>query len=174
MSKTNYIATDAAGGIHKRSTESRAYTHTVVVKGGYEAALASAKSPGWAKTDASNFDYYLRIAEGRSAHYPSKRWCAAPRHTPEQIAQEDADLAVSDAAKVAVAKLETDGRTVDQYVAIQRDQRIKRVEARKAAGDFDTWKNAGWCGRLDLAQKLAASEAAKGDYAVDILAAKEA
>lgn len=175
MTSTKYIAIDPAGVAHKRSTESRTYTHTVVVSGGYQAALNSAKSRGWEKTERSNFDYYTRIAEGRSEFYPSKRWCALSpdRYTPEQIAEEDARLTVSDAAKVADAKARIEGHTADSYIEALRAARIARVEERKAAGDFDAWKNAGWCGRRDLAEKLAAKHRTD-DYVVAILEAREA
>jgi hypothetical protein len=171
--KTNYIATDAAGVTHTRSTESRAYTHTVVRKGGYAVAMASALSASWGKTDRSNFDYYLRIAEGRSEFYPSTRYCAkyADRHTPEQIAEEDARLTISDAQKVAEAKAVCAGFTADTYVAEQRRLRVERIETKLAEGGYEVWHNMGWCGRLDLAQKLA-NASAGGDYVVAVLEAQ--
>jgi len=174
MPKISYTATDANGLVHTRSTKTRSYTHMVVVKRSYEGDLAAAGASHWTKSDASNFDYYLRIAEGRSPHYPSVRWCAkyADRYTPAEIADEDARLTISDAAKVVEAKAQIDGHTVDSYVAAQKAKRIARIERLKAEGHYERWYDAGWCGRLDLALKLAGSQ--KNVAATAILEAKEA
>jgi hypothetical protein len=81
---------------------------------------------------------------------------------------------LANAKKLALAKLNVDGRTVDQYVAIQLERRIARVEERKAKGEFDQWISVGWCGRYDLAQKLAAKEQQRGaDVVVAILDAQQ-
>lgn len=172
--KINYIATDANGLTHTRSTKSRSYTHMVVIKRSYDAAIAAASDRHWAKTDASNFDYYLRIAEGRSSHYPSTRYCPQypERYDAAAIADEEARLSASDAAKVVEAKAVVEGHTVASYVAQQLAKRLARVEALKAEGYYDRWCDAGWCGRLDLAHKLAGSQ--KNVAATAILAAVEA
>jgi hypothetical protein len=174
MSKINYTATDANGIVHKRSTKARSYTHTVVVKRSYEADIAAACEKHWTKSDISNFAYYRAIAEDRSPHYPSTRWCAKypDKWTPAEIAEEDARLTLSDAVQKAKAITATEGHSVDSYVAFQKAQRIARVDARKAAGYYDQWESVGWCGRLDLALKLAGSQ--KNVAATDVLVAVEA
>lgn len=174
MTKTVYLATDPAGIMHKRTTENRHYTHTVVVSGGYQAALANARSKGWATTDAHNFEWYKRTAEGRDPYLPSVRYRAKnpDKWTTAEIAEEDLELQVRDAAKVAVAKLHVEGHNVASYVAKQLALRVGIVEVRKAKGEFDAWWNAGWCGRRDLADKLAAAKAG-ADYVVRVLNAFE-
>lgn len=168
---TKYFAIDADGGRHTRSTE-RTYTHTVVVKGGYEHALIGAKAKGWRSTDESNFRYYAEIAAGRDRH-PNKAYLRDDMSPAERQAELDR-VELANAARLARAKLESDGRTVEQYVAWQQELRVARVEERKAKGDFDRWINAGWCGRYDLAVKLAAKEQGRGPgFVVDILEAQE-
>jgi len=168
---TKYFAIDADGGRHTRSTE-RTYTHTVVSKGGYEVALASARHKAWKATDISNYNHDAEIAAGRD-RYPYKAYLRDDMSPAERQAELDR-VEVANAARVARAKLNVDGRTVDQYVAIQLEQRIKRVEERKAKGEFEQWVSVGWCGRYDLAMKLAAKEQQRGaDVVVAILEAQE-
>lgn len=44
--------------------------------------------------------------------------------------------------------------TLDEYKAAKRAERIQRVDEH----DYTEWLNAGWCGSLELANKLAGSE----------------
>lgn len=173
--KTIFTATDSNGFVHKRSTESRAYTHTVVVRGGYQHDLAGAADKAWDKSMVSNFEYYLAIAEDRSPYYPTKRYRAEnpAGWTAEQIAEEEAYLTAGDAESKAKAVREVEGHTVRSYVDAQRRDRIAAVEAKKAEGHYEKWLNAGWCGRLDLADKLAAKHRI-GDHEVAILPAVKA
>lgn len=175
MAKITYTATDAAGIVHKRTTATRAYSHTVVVKGGYETHLTYASHKDWAKGDSSNFAYYTAIAEGRSRHFPSTRYRAQDpkRWTAVEIAEEEATCAKRDADAHREAVRKIDGHTLESYVNTQRLARIRAIEEKKAAGGYDVWNNVGWCGRLDLAHGLATKWSGKG-YDVAILEAQEA
>lgn len=175
MTKHIYTAIDIDGIEHKRTSTSRGegkpYSHTVVVKGGYERAMAGATGDWHPKQDARNYAYYVAISEGNDPHARLTVYKSLARgDTQEAI---DAEIAYNDrenTRRFEEAKAEVGNHTVQSYIAAQLAERIAHVEARKAAGEFDTWHNAGWCGRLDLAQKLAATKAALG-YAVAVLPA---
>lgn len=57
------------------------------------------------------------------------------------------------------------GLTEDEYVAKVIADKVARVEAKKANGDFDSYGQVGWCGRPDLAQKKLSSESGKPYWA---------
>lgn len=92
-------------------------------------------------TDADNFAYYTRRAADSSQDTANAL---------EQLAG---------------------AKTVTEYQFAKRDARVAAVLAARDAGAYDVWHNAGWCGRLDLAQKLAAKEASYGNLEVTILEA---
>lgn len=168
MPKTHYTATDPNGAVHKRSTDRRVYTHTVVFLPSYEADMANATHKDWAKTDASNFNYYTRSAAGLNA--PRNYRAEHPdKWTAEEIAESQAWSDEENAKRIARGREETSGHTLESYIAAKRAERVQFIEDRKAAGYYRTYQNAGWCGRLDLAQKLATKH---GPSAV-ILEAKE-
>jgi len=170
----HYHAIDAAGGIHTRSSKSRSYTHTVVVRPSYENALLFAQSKDWTKTDRRNLEYYDTIAQGRDP-YPRQNYMAnhPERWTPEQIAEEQVRVDAENAKRVEDAIATVANRSVEQWLADKLQERLDIVEKQRAAGYYDSWHNAGWCGRLDLAQKLAGSEQAKKHVAeVAILVAQ--
>jgi hypothetical protein len=174
MTTNHFHAVDANGVVHTRSSKSRVYTHTVVSKPSYGYALAAAQSPDWTKTDRRNLDYYDTIAQGRDP-YPRK--CYRQDHpekwTPEQIEEERVAVEAENARRVQEAIDTVANRTVEQWLADKKAERIERVEKLKAEGYYDSWGNAGWCGRFDLAQKLAHAEKSKAHVAeVAILVAE--
>lgn len=164
MAKRFFIAT-LNGQTFTRSTASRAYTHMAAVRPSYDAALRNAKAD---HCDVSNFNYWLAMSQGISrseartgqvetqtlVEYHTSKWT-----TPEQ-AQERADR---DQAR-AIENLKG-ATTVEEYTAARLADRIAAVEAQKADGYFDRFQDAGWASRLDLAQKNAASHAAKAWWA---------
>jgi hypothetical protein len=129
MPKIKYTAVDANGRVHTRSS-ARTYTHMVAVRPSYGYALGRAKLVE--RVSRSNFDYYTEIVEGRG----DARWC---------------DVATA-TEKLLGATSFTD------YVAKFIAKAVAKVEADKAAGHYDSFGSAGWCGRPDLADKLAAKE----------------
>lgn len=175
MPKHIYTATDALGVEHKRTSVSRGegkpYSHTVVCLGGYERAMARATEKYHGPQDAKNFAYYVAISEGNDPHARLTVYRSLERGDTQ--AEIDAEIAWNDdqnTKRIEDAKERVGNHTVQSYVAAELAKRIASVEARKAKGEFDTWHNAGWCGRLDLAEKLAATKAALG-YATAILPA---
>jgi hypothetical protein len=130
MAKTRYTATDANGVIHTRNSD-RVYTHTVVYLNDYDAALAGAHTKSWAQLDRSNFEYYQKLVSGNHSY----------THVSEK--------------EIASAKEKLEATpTVELYLAAELAARVARIEANKANGYYKQYFNAGWCGRLDLAQKL--------------------
>lgn len=139
MAKTSYIAIDPNGVSHKRSTERRAYTHTVVFQKSKKYHIE--KAIAGHKYHVETGEYLLAcVANGK--HLSLMYFDAYARDTDRQardVAQAIADL---DGAKNAV-----------EYADKKVTQHVAELEAR----DWTVFENAGWCGRLDLAQKLAAS-----------------
>jgi len=141
MPKTKLSATLPDGTIATRTT-ARTYTHVVAVRRSYESALdvAVRQSAG----DLDNYAHYAAFLDGTSRFLAKRSW------------QSDAEHAASCAWDIARATAAIDGATsADEYAAARKAQRIADVEARKAAGNFDTWSAEAWAGRLDLAQKAA-------------------
>lgn len=131
MAKTTYTAIDPNGAVHTRKSD-RIYTHTVVARWSKERALQRAKSSASITQDGKNWDYETAIANGTKV-----TWVNFPEQQAEHKARCIASLA---------------GRSRDQYVADHLAKRIADVEA----ADYVVFRNIGWCGRLDLAHKLAA------------------
>lgn len=152
--RTTFTATDAAGRVHTRTSDRREYTHTVVFLPSF--ALDMARADRDRGHDGEDWDFACRmVAWGGVFNGVRKPWA-----TDEQIAAELADYTAK-ASKYTSREEAITGR---------RAKRVAFVNERKEAGYYATWQNAGWCGRLDLAQKLAArtNDAAK----VDVLPAK--
>jgi len=141
--KTAFFAIDPAGVKHTRST-AREYTHTVVYLRDKEVALADAKSDGWRKQDGKNYDYYAACV--RDGFHANLMHFDHVRNDLERQAQD-----------VAFAKTVIGDETREQQIARKLAERVAAVEAT----DFTVWHNAGWCGRLDLAQKVKVYGAAK-------------
>ena len=138
MSKTKY-AVQFAGQTFTRTT-ARTYSHIVVAK------PSSAKAMHWATvcTD-TNAQYMVDHALGKAPVYS---W-----ETPESIAK---DVAKGNAI-LAIG--------MDAHQAQYKADAIDRVQALIDAGRFDHYEIQGWCGRADLAQKVANS---LGDSWVDV------
>jgi len=159
MPKAIFTATDAAGQTHKRTSESRIYTHTVVFLPDFAADMALADKDY--KQDGSNFAYYCELAAGTHEHVthviPRSGYHAS--YSDEQVAKFQEAQREQNAKGIADAKAVTEGHTRESYVAARRAKRVAAVNEGNAAGYYAKWQNAGWCGRYDLAQKLAAKTA---------------
>jgi len=127
----------------------------VVALPSYLFDLQQVEPKDWQRTDIANFDYYAAIAAGNDPH-PTRNYKAdhPAKWTLEEIAEGDVWAAECNAQRRADAKARVDGLTVGLYLSAKLDERIAKVEERKAAGYYAKWQNLGWCGRLDLAQKL--------------------
>jgi hypothetical protein len=143
MPKIKYSATDANGLVHTR-TSARVYTHMVVARPSYANAVASASAP-WMSTAKSNFKYYSDIISGRE----DARFTSVERATEELGG----------------------ATTLARYVEILIERALAAVEKSKAEGRYDRFFDKGWCGRPDLADKLAAKARSEGYAEVAILEA---
>lgn len=142
MPRTTFLATDANGTVHKRVSQDRTYTHTVVFQRSKEQAIRNAHEG--VKQDRKNVQYIAGqaamtvdayIADGKS-RYPSL--------------SDDGYWANQHAGHVArAAKFRGD---VEAEVQARLADALAKIEA----ADWSVWYNAGWCGRYDLALKLAA------------------
>lgn len=132
---TKFIATDRNGKVHRRNSVNRTYTHMVVSRPMIrEFAIHT--------HDRDNFWYHMAFLDGTSKWLERKPW-----ETDEQYQTR---------AKYEVERSERalDGaRTFEDHVKNMR----ARHEAWAASVRFDDFSAEGWCGRLDLAQKLASS-----------------
>jgi hypothetical protein len=128
MAKIKYFAVDANGVEHTRSS-ARTYTHMVVVRVNLAVKRAGAKSKAEIDYHTKNYDYYCTQAAGKG-RYPSSE-------------------------KEMVLNKEIAAMTCEQYVQSEIEKRIAKIN-KDGLGEYsDNWFSAGWCGRLDLAQKLA-------------------
>ena len=151
---TKHSVIDPRGVTHTRTSQNRVYPFVVLVRDSYEHALARAVGPDYAASDRKNYAYYVALANGTHAHCKNL------------YSNDDAAKRIAD-AKAYIAGCDT----FDAYLAKQQVERVARVDARKAKGDFDTWGPAGWCGRRDLAEKLAHKERA-GGYRAEVIIAE--
>lgn len=138
MPKTTFTATDPNGFEHKRTSDRRSYTHTVVYrrseKDYVEQAIANHR------LNVSTGEWLLAcVANGKHASLMGFK------HYAEDEARHAADV-VDSVEKLGGAKnaVEYADKLVTEHVA----------ELKKR--DWNTYWNAGWCGRRDLAEKLAA------------------
>ncbi|WP_181423052.1 hypothetical protein [Serratia marcescens] len=141
--KTKYFAIDANGARHTRTT-ARTYTHMVVVCHNLEKSRQGASSKEAKASHARNYDYHAREAG------PNPQF----RHSPEHMAEHK-----------RIAAMDR-----DHYVEICVLADIERINKAGKGEYADQWHDFGWCGRLDLAQKLAAKWAHYGK--VEILEAQ--
>ncbi|MER9003312.1 hypothetical protein NKI15_06745 [Mesorhizobium sp. M0862] len=140
MPKTIYTAIDPAGVEHKRTTADRTYTHTVVFQRSKAAAIEAATAKSARGFHANNGQYYLDcIRDGRHSNLMSF-----------EHYRNDTDRQARDVAE-AIEHLS--GVTTAAEFA---DAKVAAHVARIEATDWTIWHNAGWCGRHDLALKLAA------------------
>lgn len=156
MPKTTFTVTDPNGKTHKRTSENRTYTHAVIARPSYECAIKHLDNKRAEQNTRSNFEYHLGFANGTS------RWLTKNTWETEQQHQERA------AREIARSVEELNGsKTADEYVAMVRKQHLDRIEEARAKGFYDTFTCVGWCGRLDLAHKLA-STTSGNDYYTDV------
>jgi hypothetical protein len=154
-----FSAVDPAGEIHRRNSKTRDYLFTVVAQPSFEDAMVRARQAH--QGDVIEYKALQKIlAAGVGASkYPGQAWA-----TSLLITQEEFDRAVT---KVG-------GVSLEQYRYAQQGERINAVIEREQQGYYRRWKNLGWCGRRDLADKLAASYRGAACYAaVQIINAKK-
>ena len=145
--KTLHAATDPDGGVHKRTSQSRVYTHTVVACPSYRNALS------WAQQilDVDRKNFYFSHAMATKGEYLS----AGNRPVVLLTVRDEADRQRHENSLEGCPDADT-------YAVLKRDQRIAKVTMLKAEGYYDRFVSLGWTGRRDLADKLAAKARASG------------
>jgi len=158
-----HFAIDANGQRHTRNGKGRTYSHVVVGRWNYAADLANAQSYDKSGLHRLNYKYYAAYVDGTSQYLARKSWEQDDDAYAARVAKEVADAvkAIGGAA------------SLEEYRQMQRDAAIANVEANKAAGKYEVYRDLGWAGRLDLAQKNAGSQS--GQYTdIQILEAQRA
>lgn len=157
MSKTKFFAIDPQGVEHLRTSENRIYTHTVVVlRGEAYAARQLIEALDHATSQApKDYVFHQSMVDGT--------WYTVQH--PQWIDQRNDAEAAKHAAEIA-------DLTVEGYVQKCLKKVRAQHDARHDAGLYAKWHNVGWCGRHDLAQKLADQTRKHGFQDVVILEAQ--
>ena len=140
MAKNIFTAVDPQGRTHKRST-ARAYAYTVVTKQGVASIERQAPDLVAVAKDAAR-SYDVLVAQSKGIHQKADLWRG------EAALKFFQDFAIKHLA---------DGSTRESGVADAVANARKWYDLRVADGRHLHYENAGWCSRLDLAQKLAAT-----------------
>lgn len=139
MTKQIFIATDPNGIEHRRTSDRRTYTHTVVFQKSKKLHIESA------------------IA-GHKQHVSTGEWMLACVANGKHLSLMHFDHYAKDIERQArdvtdcIEKL-NGAKNAVEYADRQVTETVADLESR----DWSVYWNAGWCGRADLAQKLAAS-----------------
>lgn len=146
-----HFAIDANGQRHTRNSQNRTYSHVVVGRWNYAADLASAQSYDKCDLHRGNYEHFLSYVNGTSRFLTRKSW-----------EQDDDAYATRVALDISRAVKAIGGAAnLEEYRQLQRDKELARVAANKAAGEYEVYRDLGWAGRLDLAQKNAGSHAGR-------------
>jgi hypothetical protein len=160
MTKIRYTATH--NGQTFTRTSARIYTHMTAARPSYDYALQAAQSKGHAIQDARNFNYFLARSQGQAGFRPGTIAEVEGykfRNDPAEVE------AFVEAEKARALESLGGATTVEDYQRAQALNRLGEVEGRRAAGYYTKFQDYGWSGRLDLAQKNAASAQAKPFWA---------
>lgn len=133
MKKTYKAIIGETAQVFKRTTE-RTYTHVVVARRNPEHMIAVELS----HKDTSYLDFYVNRALGTGKIYEFE--------SAERVAQ---DVARGQEIIAAGGK--------EAYAAIKKEEYVAAIRESVAKGSFNEFFLDGWCGRLDLAEKKAAS-----------------
>lgn len=155
MPRTIFTFTDPAGQPHQRTSESRTYSHAVISQRRYTSHLRDARNQS-ERLHRSNFDYYQRVVNtGIGNSYVSSR--LGSRDLTVTVTADDYSRAMS-------ALRGKPGMSFEDYLLLVTTEAIAEVERlREKTGFFTEWVCHGYCGRPDLAQKLA-SKTEANDY----------
>lgn len=150
MTTTKHIAT-ADGQTFTRTSKSRVYTHVVLAKASLDHQLAMVASKFTIDLHRSNHAFHVGNLNPDCKLRPT--W------------QSEASLAAEGQRYAQRAAEELEGTsTVEEYVAKKQAQSFARIEEDRLDGQYERWGVVGWCGRRDLADKLAATTLGRGYY----------
>jgi hypothetical protein len=130
---TKHFVIDPTGKKHTRTSQNRVYAFAVIVRDGYEQALARAKSSASDAQLRKNYAYYVALANGTHEHC---KFSDGPRYIAE--------------AKQKIAGI----NSADEYIANVKATAVAAVEKAKTDGKYESYGVHSWCGRYDLAQKV--------------------
>jgi hypothetical protein len=133
-----YFVTDDNGRVHTRNT-TRTYTHVVLYRLSKEAALRLAERKD--RFLADNFWHHHGFVDGTSKWLVRAPWEKDDAQYKRRV---EKDVARSHRALRGT-------KSPEEWYAALRDEALARIDRI----NYDIWHAEGWCGRLDLAQKLA-------------------
>lgn len=140
------------GQVFHRNSKGRIYTHCVIARPSYEAALRFARADD--AGDVRTYWYY------RSATPYSHDFIGGDR------------VQVGDDVYFSPTEFEADFPTPESYQDYLRDVRIAEVERRREEGEFDNFIALAWTGRRDLAAKRYDQESKRSWAEVIVLKAE--
>lgn len=162
-----YLATGPNGETFTRTSKSRAYTHTVVGRVSLEGARASARRQ--VANDVKSYNEHVIWA--RDGYTPAA-WMNKPDYKADSGFATIADRHRAEGKASSQAWLAGKADTAEGYAADKLAATLAAIDAKAAEGFYDRFTvNFGWCGRPDLAAKLAASSAGAGYDEILILEA---
>ena len=141
MAKNRKLTATLPNGEVITRTTACTYTHVVVYTISEAKAMAAAWTPEIERQERKNFSYYSHCATGQHEH-------TRPRADAPQWEINNAATCRRNGAEI-LAQFPT----VEAYLAGQKARNEGHARKQIDAG----WHIAGWCGRPDLASKLAAS-----------------
>lgn len=131
---------DPSGKAYTRLTN-LTYTHVVFARRSREQAMKDAQSKPY--HHAANFWYFKDKVDGTS------HWLEKKSHESDEQHKARVEREV-DEAKLAIRGCKTP-EELWELVKVEQMEAFEKI-------DFDEWHLMGWCGRLDLAQKLAVND----------------
>lgn len=142
-----FTATDPAGRVHKRTSKSRIYTHTVVYRlGAPYGDRVLAEELAYMRQQAPKDHAFHRSVIDRSWFYVGGKIGGRLRW--DHITEED----------MVRRGAEHEAHLAGLDVAAYTERRLEEIranhEAKVTKGYYTSWHNAGWCGSLRLACKL--------------------
>lgn len=151
MPKNIYTVTTPDQVIHTRKTD-RTYTHAVFYLRDFDRELVRADA-SW-KTDGDNWEFAGRMVEWGGIYGGVRRSWDTDEKIAAHLAKYTALYALSSSRTAAIQRA--------------RAERVAAVHAAQAAGEFEVYQLAGWCGRPDLAIRLRDSGKGRGAIALPV------
>lgn len=142
----HFFVIDPQGVAHTRSSKGRTYTHTVVFKRG---ALKQAGDLVFAQRSTMQDSL---VTQDTYASWAQGKWGTLSAHERQDAAR---GREVSAYLQEQGVKHMAQFATAEAYEAYKLAHRLENHAKLVAQGYYDTYANAGWCGRADLARKLA-------------------
>lgn len=144
-----HTAIDPNGKVHTRNSKGRTYSHCVVAR---IDPIADTHRTLWSAEHNGETNYAYYCGQGRHSINPYTNYRGEPCTT--FVAGKDYN---------SPEEFQADFPTRQDYIDYLVNEAKAKLAARPA-GYYDDYGSLGWCGRLDLATKLAAKEAGHKIY----------